>query len=157
MSDGRQEARRLQPRRFAAVRRSAWLGAFSCVRHGSSSENVTPSGLLLNIEIRFSLYNLLNFKSGFAEESRHLGGTEKKEVNADLMPPPFIQMFGVVANVQGQQQQTARSQNSPKLTQRPRHGAMFESRATSDCSSSACNEFDVGSPSVGTLNSVPRF
>ncbi len=70
---------------------------------------------MLNIGIRLSFDNLLNLESCGAEAVCGLGGTEKEEVNADFLTPPLIQMNGIVANVESQQQQSARSQNSPKL------------------------------------------
>ena len=69
----------------------------------SSGKNVTPSTLVLNIGIRLTLNHLLNLESSFTSVACHLVGTEKEEIHRDHLPPPFVQMNGVVANVKGQQ------------------------------------------------------
>jgi hypothetical protein len=74
---------------------------------------------VLNIGIGLSFDHLLNLESSGAEAVCNVARTEKEEVNGDSLTPPFIQMNGLVADVEGQQQQTVRSKNSPKLVQRP--------------------------------------
>jgi hypothetical protein len=71
--------------------------------------------------IRLPLDNLLNLESCRTEVVYHLVRSEKVEVNANPVTLPLIKMNGVVADVEGQQQRPARSQNSPKLAQRPHH------------------------------------
>src|SRR5262249_5574100 len=53
------------------------------------------------------------------EIAGHLVGAEKEEVYANLVAPPLLQMNSLIADVEGQKQDPARSQDSPQLAQRP--------------------------------------
>src|SRR5207249_743193 len=88
--------------------------SYICFR--SSGENISPSALVLNIGIRLSLDNLFDLEASNSEIARHLVGTEEEEINTDFLPPPLLQMNGIVADVKSQQ-------NSAKLARRTRHVA----------------------------------
>jgi hypothetical protein len=141
--------------------------SFACNRF--SGENIGPPALVLNIGIWVSLDDLLDVESFRPERARDLLNTKKVEVNGDFLTPPLIQMNRLLADVEGEQQETARSQNSPKLAQRPRHIAArdVDDRVEGDeaCPSSvgcvqrshvALSELDLGSQASRSFHHCGR-
>src|SRR5262249_11207284 len=53
-------------------------------------EDVRPSTLMLNLEVRLSLDNLLHLEACRLQVACHLIRSEEGEVNAHLVAPPFI-------------------------------------------------------------------
>jgi hypothetical protein len=64
---------------------------------------------VLDLGIRLPLDNLLDLESCRRQVACHLGGAEKEEVNAYPLVPPIVQVNRLVAEVEGEQQQAARS------------------------------------------------
>src|SRR5580700_9481425 len=84
----------------------------------SPGKNVAPPTLMLDLRIGLALDDFLDLKSSVTEVLRHFVGAKKEEINADLVPPPFVQMNGVVANMKSQKQFAARSEHSEKFSER---------------------------------------
>ena len=72
---------------------------------------------MLDIRVRISFYDLLDFKPRRTEIKRHFVRAEEEEINTHFLAPPLIQVDGVVTDVECQQQHSARSENSPQFTQ----------------------------------------
>jgi hypothetical protein len=70
---------------------------------------------MLDLRVGIAFDDFLDLKSSFAEVLRNLLRTKKEEIDAHLVPPPFVQMNGLVANVKGNEQSAARSQHSVKF------------------------------------------
>src|SRR5262245_32481268 len=81
----------------------------------SAGENVSTSALVLDVGIWLPLDDLIYFESTGTQTARHLVGIEEEEINTDSLPPPLIQVNGLVADVEAQQQNTVGAQNSVKL------------------------------------------
>ena len=74
---------------------------------------------MLDLRVGLALDDFLDLKSGVTKVLRHFLRPKKEEINAHLVPPPFVQMNGLVTNMKSQKQFAARSEHSEKLSERP--------------------------------------
>jgi hypothetical protein len=70
---------------------------------------------MLNFRVGIPFDDFLDLKSSLAELLRNLVRTKKEEIDVHLVPPPFVQVNRLVANVKGNEQAAARSQHSEKF------------------------------------------
>jgi hypothetical protein len=71
---------------------------------------------MLDVRVGIAFDDFLDLKSSLAKVLRNLVRTKKEEIDAHLVPPPFVQMNGLVANVKRNEQSAARSQHSVKFS-----------------------------------------
>jgi hypothetical protein len=73
---------------------------------------------VLDVGIGVPFDDLLDLEAGRRQGVPHLFGPEEGEVERDPLPPPLVQVQGVIADVEGEEQQAARFQHPFHLAER---------------------------------------